>query len=337
MISSAGKSSNRRPVVDADFIFSRVSEVELLQHYLGIPVQYTQFVSSPLRTDNDPSCKFQDRGTYILFRDFTGHFSGDCFRVVQFMYGLDWKEAYVKIAEDFGLIASNTVVTKERPLLVNSQIKRKPKVSKAKIEVKRREWIRVDTLFWTSFGITLATLRLYNVSPCQVVWLNGKWSYTHNDSNPGYVYDFNNEEYKIYFPLTKDKKFKFWSNCNVLQGVNQLDHSKELCIVTKSLKDVMVLHELGYNAVAPHAEGAFIDPQWMEYLCLTFNKVVIFYDNDNTGMIWAKKNSSEYGVPYIYLKGEEKDISDYRKANREEATKLIIKTILKEEYYVTSN
>jgi hypothetical protein len=45
----------------------------------------------------------------------------------------------------------------------------------------------------------------------------------------------------------------------------------------------MVLHELGYPAIAPQSENANISEPVISSLQLTFNRVVVFYDNDETG------------------------------------------------------
>jgi hypothetical protein len=337
LIGSAGRSINRKPVITKEFILSRISEIAIFEHYLCIPVQYDTFVSSPLR-DNDthPSCKFKQLDSYIGFKDFTGHFQGDCFKAVEFMYGLNFREAWVKIAQDFGLTDGNNSIGRVTNKAYSKVVRKK--AVKATIEISSRKWSRDDLEFWSAFGISTETLSRFNVKPCSVIWLNKKWSYTNDRKNPAYAYYFGRDEYKIYFPLKPKGLSRFWSNGDNLQGINQLDLSRPDCIITKSLKDVMSLYELGYNAVAPPAEGALVKPEWMEYLCLSFREVIVLFDNDETGMEWAKKNSSTYNVPYIYLNPKEgvKDISDYRKSSTKEATKEKLVAILQIKNYDTS-
>lgn len=129
---------------------------------------------------------------------------------------------------------------------------------------------------------------------------------------------------KVYRP-TADSKVKWKSNMtsSLLHGSSQLKPANIL-IITKSMKDVMVLHEMGYQAVSPMAENVIPSNEIMVDLISAYPKIYIFYDNDGEfnppkgisgkGKQAASKIATKYSLPMIFLPdGGPKDISDYVK------------------------
>lgn len=104
------------------------------------------------------------------------------------------------------------------------------------------------------------------------------------------------------------------------------------------MKDVMVLRELGYNAIAFNSEGiptkgengAFVR-ETIEHLKSRFERVILFLDNDVAGKEYSHKISRHYGIPYVLIPdGEPKDISDYlAKYNRRKTKRMFNKLIKK--------
>ena len=80
--------------IDKKFIFDRLSQEDIFERYLGIEVNFAGKVCSPLREDPHPTCTFKKlpSGT-IMFKDWAGHFTGNCIDVVMNMYGLSYWEA----------------------------------------------------------------------------------------------------------------------------------------------------------------------------------------------------------------------------------------------------
>jgi hypothetical protein len=102
-----------------------------------------------------------------------------------------------------------------------------------------------------------------------------------------------------------------------LQGYEQLPKTGKLLIITKSLKDVMVLYELGYNAVALQSENDNLNKQIFIELSNRFKKIVIFFDNDLPGLDASVKLCEKYNLPRITIDSsyrafyDIKDISDF--------------------------
>ena len=108
--------------ITKELILSRVSEEQIMEHYLGIPIKKGLF-RSPLRNDKVPTCSFyrNSRGRLIM-KDFSGAFSGDCFAVVVEKFQCSYYMALQIIANDFGIIRRKDL-TKHRPKIEYSGIK----------------------------------------------------------------------------------------------------------------------------------------------------------------------------------------------------------------------
>ena len=120
------------------------------------------------------------------------------------------------------------------------------------------------------------------------------------------------EAWKIYQPYAS-KELKWRSNCpeDIIQGWNQLNATGDLVIITKSLKDVMVLDTLDFNAIAPQAESNNISPNLVRQLRERYKHVLLLYDNDEPGMKAADKLSLEHDLPMFFMPEGSKDASDF--------------------------
>lgn len=181
--------------------------------------------------------------------------------------------------------------------------------------------------YWEQYGITKETLALYGVEFALEVYIGDfTWDISEPD-NPIFVYNFPSGRKKFYKPLTKNRKRKFWGSATVddINGWDQLALYKGGPVfITKSLKDVMVLHEMGYNAIAPQGEQQMLLDQTVDYLKETYGEVVVFFDNDGVfhppdltvpgkGKEATKKYVNKFEIPYLLLPSSTgaKDISDF--------------------------
>lgn len=55
-------------------------------------------------------------------------------------------------------------------------------------------------------------------------------------------------------------------------------------VITKSLKDVMVLYEYGISAIAPCSENEFVTESQYERIKNKYKRVWLLYDNDRPGL-----------------------------------------------------
>lgn len=99
--------------------------------------------------------------------------------------------------------------------------------------------------------------------------------------------------------ITKlNRKYRFISNWKSfrLQGDHTLPKTGDYLVITKSLKDVMTLYNLGIPAIAPISENCFLSEAQYHRLKERFKHIILLYDNDRPGlraMISIKKKFPE--------------------------------------------
>lgn len=282
------------PDINYNWIRERVSDEEIFSYYLGIDVVLNQPFCSPLRIDKNPTCKiFVTEAGNLYMKDFSGHFSGNCFELVKFMYSVSFKEALAIIANDFNLLDYDAEKT-FKPVNLKKLIP-----NKSIINYQTRDLIKSDIDYWNKFYISPKLLQYYNVYPIRYVWINNNLNYTYSKNDPAYIYLFNEEEFKIYFP--KRKKARFLCNTNALQGLRQLPDTGKILIITKALKDVMVLYNFNLPAIAPQSETQIITVEQYEELIKRFETIYTFYDFDLTGVRTSNRMRKLYHIKPLFL------------------------------------
>ena len=147
--------------------------------------------------------------------------------------------------------------------------------------------------------------------------LSMAFDYVKNNDDPCYRYK-EKDKFKLYRPLAKKKELKFRTNFfgGILEGYEQLPHRGKLLIVTKSRKDVMTLHSLGYNAVSVRSENTPMSENAFELLKHRFEQIILWFDPDSAGIQGASKMQKLYGLPLFNYDGKYgKDPSDIYRDN----------------------
>src|SRR5690606_14990145 len=100
---------------------------------------------------------------------------------------------------------------------------------------------------------------------------------------------FNEGRIKIYRPYG-DENSKWFTNCtqNDIGAINTLPQEGELLIITKSYKDCAVLRNQDIDTVWFQNEGQIPSPTILRNLCKRFKKVLVWFDNDSTGIKASK-------------------------------------------------
>ena len=309
--------------ITKELLLEHNNEETYMAYYLGIPIKKGLFVS-PLRVDHKPTCSFY-RGRQLYFKDFA---TGECLsfeNVVMKKYGCNYNVALKIIATDFVIIDGS------KPKIVPIQpIFKKEK--KTIIQIEAKSFTKEELEWWEQFGITKNILTKYRVYSCKTVFLNGRIESIYDSKCPSYGYYFGNEEgrelWKIYYPYRKNFRFIGNIKTTTIQGYNQLPKKSKLLVITKSLKDCMVLYNLGIAAIAPQSETQFIEDNVLEVLKKRFKHIVLLFDNDQTGLEFTNKIKRKYKwiTPMIIpLKYKAKDISDFYKAYGRDRTIELIK------------
>lgn len=317
--------------ITKDFVLSRLSDQQIIEFYLNIKLQYSNLISSPFREDRNPSFGIKYMNNSFIAKDFSTGETFDCFSIVQKLYNCNFQEALRIISNDFNLINKVSNLGYVSDCRAIEGISKLPNIKRKKniITIEEQPFTQIDQIYWNQYGIDIPTLQLFNVKSCKYVWLNGSLCRIYNSKNPVYAYQFN-RDYKIYCPLTNNKKTKwlFSGNQNDIEGYNEfrtnvfrqdISQYEQSCldtiIVTKSFKDVMCLYKLGYQAISLQGE---INPFTFEYyLKLKYSGIknfYIFYDNDKAGIVGTNKIVSAFPDFIPLFVPEEygvKDISDF--------------------------
>jgi 5S rRNA maturation endonuclease (ribonuclease M5) len=302
-------------LISREDILKHVTQERIYGFYLGEQITTLGVYHSPLREDNIPSFALffhRVEPNILMFKDFATGDCGDFVAMVRKLFNLSYSEALEKVAFDLGL--SNYGVSGTKQTVNYTKITQKQKVE---LGIKIRPWEILDKQFWKPFGIKKSTLEKFNVFPISHVFYN---SNAVKVSKHAYVYaekKDNKLTYKIYQPF-EDKLKKWINNANysVHQGYTQLPKSGELLIITKSLKDVMSIHDIvGVPAIGLQSESVMMKDSVMDEYKFRFKKVVCLFDNDDAGIKLAKEFSKRYNVPHFFVLpiSNSKDFSDFVK------------------------
>ena len=301
--------------ITLDWILSKVTEYDIYAAYIG-NFKVGMIYNSPLRKDKTPSfgCYYSKKTKQLMFKD---HGTGECGNVIKFVSLFTGLTNYSDILND---IVNKLKITNDTKLVSSKQY---IPPTETVIGVVRQEFTDVDINYWKQFNISINTLKKFNVNSIKYYLCNGIVKGTYKRENPMYAYKVYNN-FKIYRPLA-DKYTKWRNNLTDydIQGYEQLPQKGDILFITKSMKDVMCLHEMGYPAVSPSSESTFLPKDVLEQLKTRFKRIIILFDRDVAGVKRSRKLSRETGLEAIFInkKFKAKDVSDAVKANSFEEIK----------------
>ena len=301
--------------ITIEWILSKVTEYDIYAKYIG-QFKVGMIYNSPFRKDKNPSfgIYYSKRTKQLLFKD---HGTGECGNVIKFVSLFTGKTEYNDILSD---IVDKLNITNNTKLVSSKQY---IQPTETVIGVVRQEFTDVDINYWKQFNISINTLKKFNVNSIKYYLCNGIVKGTYKRENPMYAYKVYNN-FKIYRPLA-DKYTKWRNNLTDydIQGYEQLPQKGDILFITKSMKDVMCLHEMGYPAVSPSSESTFLPKDVLEQLKTRFKRIIILFDRDTAGVKRSRKLSRETGLEAMFInkKFKAKDVSDAVKANNFEEIK----------------
>jgi 5S rRNA maturation endonuclease (ribonuclease M5) len=322
------------PIISLEDILKHVTQEQIYSYYIGEDVSKLGFYHSPLRNDRVPSFALyfhRDKRNILMFRDMATKESGDCVIMVMKLFNIDYKKALLKIAVDLGL--GSLTVDIDKVKVQYTKIEQKEKVE---LGIKIRKWQIQDKNYWEQFGITKTTLQKFDVYPISHVFYNEN-PFTIKTLAYAYLETKDNQNsFKIYQPL-EEKKRKWINNANytVHQGYTKLPETGDLLIITKSLKDVMSLHDcMGINSIGLQSESVMMKHTVMQEYRRRFKNVICLFDNDEAGRKLSEDFTNEYGIYHFFVPNLS-DVTDFsdlvKKVGKEEASRItqnLINTII---------
>ncbi len=304
-------------------VFERVSSYQIFKFYSRNFRKINENFISDLRTDDkDPSARISKIDGDLLYTDF-GKGSYRAIDYVMEKFGLSFYDALRKINRDFALelgFDDNFNVT--RPAIQDRDIKNIPNRQPTIIRIKKINWTKKNFAYWEQYGWTPDMLEKARIFPISHFWL-------HNDRvDKGFIADklsYTIEYYwhgdifrrKLMFPKrSKEKRFLTNADRTVVQGYHLLPkEGGKLLIITKSIKDCGIFWRLGIHAISPNNETAFLPDGYVEKLKKRWSRVVLWFDNDLTGIAKGKEFGEQFKLQAVCnpIDCEFKDPSDYVK------------------------
>lgn len=308
--------------ITLEILLERISEEEIFSLFIEEPIDLDSRYKAPYREDKNGDCYFEYYNGFLMFVDFaytphTMNCIGFIMQCLQCTYG----EALDYVYKNLNVEDKKPVVKQER-----SEITYKAKIRNT-IRYVSRDWNYSDYLYWfKNYNITRIQLNQDKVIPIIAYSSISKKTgepYILYTNDLTYIYtDFEDNKAKIYRPYNKE--YKWFTNCNQndIGSINFLPSNGDLLIITKSYKDCRVIRNLGLNSIWLQNEGMLPSLELLENLCNRFKEIIVWFDNDSTGMAASKrlvdtlnsivKNKSRniFLPPRILLEDQIKDPSD---------------------------
>lgn len=287
-------------------------------------VDTANYYTNPLRNDNKAGAFFKWYNGKLWFTDFADtKISRDCFEMIKDYYNLDFNKALLYINQQFRLgLADTDEIVSPVQIEIKQSIKVKDKPDNC-ITYKAKGFDRHHRAYWSKFGISKQQLIEDNIHA--TIWYRF-WSNKKQDwilirpqaSDVTFTIDQWPDAVKIC--RANHKGIGKWiTNCskNHVGGCESLNLAKNTLLITKSYKDWRVLTNLKLNAIWFQNEGMFPDKDKLQQLCNDFERIIIWFDNDSSGIKAANNllqiiSSFHNNCQRIYLPEElaKKQISD---------------------------
>lgn len=294
-------------------LLDKLDDYDIYSYYVG-QFKIGKLFNSPLRSDDkNPSFAiFKGMNGKLFFKDHGSGEGGNAIKFVKLYKGIQTKDELerelLRIVRKMNPNSGNAIRT------YSYSVDSGP----TDIGIVRQPFTDVDKQYWKQFHISLDTLKKFQVFSIKYFLCNRVVRGTYKENSPMYAYKVD-DKFKIYRPLAS--KYTKWrtnlTNWNV-QGLSEIPkEGGNLLIITKSLKDVMCLYEMGFNAIAASSETTFIPDEILQSLHDKWKHIVIIYDRDKTGMLEARKYNRQYKLDAIFVhkKFKAKDVSDAVKNN----------------------
>lgn len=309
-------------------LLDKLTDYDIYSYYVG-QFKIGKLFNSPLRSDDkNPSFAiFKGMNGGLFFKDHGSGEGGNAIKFVKLYKNINTKDELerelLRIVRKMNPNSGNAIRT------YSYSVDSGP----TNIGIVRQPFTDVDKRYWKQFHISIDTLRKFQVFSIKYFLCNRVVRGTYKETSPMYAYKVD-DKFKIYRPLAS--KYTKWrtnlTNRNV-QGLSELPvEGGNLLIITKSLKDVMCLYEMGFNAIAASSETTFIPDDILDSLRHKWKNVIMLYDRDKTGMLESRKYSKQYKLDalFVHKRFKAKDVSDAVKDNSyNEVKQWLTQTLMK--------
>lgn len=342
------------------YIESKISQELIVSKYLDIPMDVVQdciahnhLIESVFRDDDynkSMGIQYNAKGR-LKVRDFGGFgFFEDVYGVVAYVLSLickrkietnnkqDFYYVLKHIAYTFSDIIDNKAVDENITDMIREAIKQ-GKQQRPIIEIVPRSWNKDDKQIWNHWGVNLNYLNTNFVIPVDQYYINrgvdSDPKYYYKAKDPCYAYMLGQNKkgiyfIKLYFPL-RDRRIqlKFVTNCNVLEGLPNLELSNyDYILITKSSKDRLSIGnhlathpfyragetKLNIGVINLPSENYRLNEkeyEWLSNKLADDGLIISLLDFDQTGRAGAKYLKETYDIPYLFITRGEFGLNNY--------------------------
>lgn len=324
-------------------VLQKVSQEDIFKLVFKCPIEEgVNKYKSPFRDDKKAGCRFERREDgaliFIDFGESRGRTHRNCFGAIMDYETVNLDTAIKIVCKHFN-IPNDSAEYLDTKIGYNKQHKDEDNVSTQEtiITYNKIPYEKANKFFWLQFLIQEEHLLedyVFNSDGFTIDSRKGKR--TIKVFGHCYVIDFL-DAVKIYQPYSLTHKWI--TNCyeDHIGNIDNLPATGDRLVIAKSYKDHRVVRNLGVeeNVIWFHNEGTIPSFYILRNLVSRFKEIVVFYDNDEKGMIEAMKlvnllNEIRKGcarIVYMPVGGRDKDIGEYVvKEGREDSIK-ILKTI----------
>lgn len=274
-------------------ILDEVTQEEIFQLFLDKEVIIDKEVKylAPYRNDKEENCYFERYNDKVYFIDFaTIPQSINCFSFVMKCTGKNFIGVLELIAKELNLGTGNKSVKKLTAQKENITVELNEIKKDRPITYLPRNFNSKDKQFWGKYNISRANLEEDKVIPISMYQSTTRFdkTFTITVFDLAYAYtEFPSGKVKIYRPKG-DKLSKWFTNCTQNDVGGTGPDEGDLLLITKSYKDYRVVKNMGINSRWFQNEGMFPSITIVKNLVKGFKRVVIWFDNDDTGIRNAK-------------------------------------------------
>lgn len=314
-------------------LLQKLDQIKVFELVFNQPIDLNKKYLSPFRKDRVAKCYFSVRDdSTIIFVDYgdrRGTIRRSCLRAVMDIFSLSLKETIDFLCVKYNLSTNSADYLPTSNYVNNTETEKQETV----ITFDKRAYTKKDKLYWSQSLITVDNLEEDNVPAIsKYKKVNQKSTLLFTPYNISYALDFIHHV-KIYNPLN-NKDYKWLTNCDEddIGNIDNLSATGDRLIITKSYKD----HRTIRNTIEPNTvwfqnEGCVPSIYILKNLLERFTEVVIFFDNDFTGIregykmyniLKVLKPDSIVKLKYIPIDSKHKDPAEYAREGRNDLMKM---------------
>lgn len=294
---------------------------EIFRHYFR-SFELGKLYNSPLRKDPVPSFNIyasRKNRNILLYKDYGGG-RGNAIDFVIALHNLSFYDAITTIVSDLHL------PYKTKGNYVNIKARTKKVVSKPEEPVKHRLlpiiykyngkpiFTEADKKYWLrDLKVpNLSYLHKHRVLSAKELHIGGASVWAATSEQPIYIYperykgEWWRKAYRPFGEVGEKWRSDYPDAANMVHGIDLLKSKNESLIISKAVKDNILLDCMGFSAISTQGEDMSFNPNLMATLKKWFKRIYVFYDNDyskkdNVGRRLSAKFAEEHKVGQIII------------------------------------